>query len=351
MLTRILIYIIGILLFSSELYAKMDEKLLDYYRNVNRAELFILDSNNNAAIYWYRKAFILKSRPFAKDQYNYATCLAIKGNFRSCYRQLKLLVAKGAAINELQKRSVLAAFFSSQYGNKLIQYSRTHKLQYNLTYRSKIDSIIRKDQEFRNKQGGYAVHGKAIRKADSLNVIEFDLLIAQYGFPSEEHVGIDSGLNFFRPIFHSFLIHQQHQAQNQFRDYTALLTTASEVGDIEIHAAAEYIDKSSGKDVFGFFHSGVVQLVLDTLTNDQAIPHFSNSATAPYGYFKLDEEKEKQINVQRELYGLEPLLCARRKTLFSKRDARFIFSSSSVSVLICNSREQYRKMEQSITWF
>lgn len=333
-----------------KMQGKIPTSLKTYYHCVNQAELALMDSNYSSAINFYKKAFAHKKSPFIKDRFNLALCYAIQNKFRKCYDQLIPIIDKGGSVHQIMKRPEFSDFFNSLFGSKLIIYQSSHKRTYNLQYRATLDSLIAIDQKFRKMKGGYEIYSDTIRKIDSLNVITLNQLIAQYGFPSEDLVGVDTSLLLIRPIYSVLIIHQQSGSPNRFWNYSDLISQALNTGDIEVHAAAEYIWKCSGKDKMGVMDAGLVQLILDTISSESSSNIKPDRASQPLGYFKMSPEKEKSVNTARDSLGLETIFDARRKTAFMQNNHRFILPSSTVSVLVCSSQAQYDKMVKSIIW-
>ena len=333
----------------THLHAQLSPELTEYYRQVNHAELSLIDSNYNAAIHFYEEAFDHKKNPFIEDRYNFAVCYAIDQKYDSCYKQLQFVVDKGTSIKIIQINPGLALFFSTKYGTNLIEYEIQHKKTYNAIYRSAIDSLTIMDQLFRKKEGSYSVYGDTIRAIDSMNVIAFNKLVEIYGFPSEELIGVDSSLS-GHPQYQSIIIHQQYVRVGRFFNYSEMITNALQQGNIDAHAAAELIDKSAGSDQFGIFDAGLVKIVLDSTAN--ASSNSSNPKSdyknVPLGYFKISEEKEKMVNEKRINNGLETISEARQKTIFHLKDPRFLLPSGTISIFIISEKTDYEKAMDSI---
>lgn len=338
------------LLFTTWLQGAMLPDLQTYYSYINKAELALLDSTYSSAINSFNEAFRFNAQPFIKDRYNLAVCYSLTSQHRKCYDQLTFVVDNGVSVYHLQQRDGLQGFFKSRFGTKLIAYERDHPRTFIAAYRAAIDSLVRMDQKFRLMPGGYDVYGDTIRAIDSMNVIAFNKLIALYGFPTEARIGVDSALGLNRPLFNVLIIHQQLGSRGRFWDYTPMMTKAADSGYIEIHAAAEYIWKYSGNDKYGVMNAGLVQLVLDSTGPANSPMQKSHRIGLPFGYFRIAPEKETTFNQQRSVSGLESLIEARRKTMFVQIEPRFVLPSSTVSVLVCNSLEQYNKMTSSIEW-
>jgi hypothetical protein len=315
----------------------------NYYAHINKAELYVIDSNYSKAIVCYDSAFKEKEFPFAKDRYNAAVCAALLKKNEKCYLELKFVIDKGFGVDNLQTKEVFRTFFKTVYGNRLISYSQTTPKIYLPRYRKKLDSLFYTDQFFRKKEGKYAVYLDTIKKIDQSNVNILNALLLQFGFPSEELIGVPD--DSFIPItYRSVIIHQQNGSLSRVFDYTSVLKKALEEGNIETHIAAELISKSSGYDTYGIFGCGLTKYVLDSINSVAGVKTnpIANYDSIKWGYVMLPKGYEDEININRSKIGLETIGELRTKSVFLLKDKRFDFAlPSSLSTFIYDNKPEY----------
>jgi hypothetical protein len=301
---------------------------IKYYAYTNKAELFILHTYYEKALLYYDSAFVEKKVPFAKDRYNAAVCAALLKNNERCYSELKFVLDKGYKISNIQNQELFARFFETNYGKKIIEYDHTSPKPYNSFVRHTIDSLLDADQFFRIKEGSYAVYMDTIRRIDRSNVKVLNELIAKYGFPSEELIGVPDSS--FIPISYRILmIHQQNGSPNRVYDYTDVLKKALQEGTIENHLAAELIGKCSGNDLpYGMDVCGVTKCVLGSTSSEAKIfgDPISNRDSVKWGCVILSQEMETKMNKNRKTIGLEDIKDSRAKAVFELKDKRFVFA-------------------------
>jgi hypothetical protein len=329
------------------------QQLMDrnYYKYINGAELHIVDSGYLEALHCYDSAFQEKKAPFAKDRYNAAVCAALLKMNSRCYSELRYVLDKGYAISAIKSKEAFSDFFKTGFGNKLITYNQTARKTYISTYRKTLDSLYSADQFFRNKEGKYVVYMDTIKKIDQSNVETLNKLIREYGFPSEELVGVSDSS--FAPItYRTLIIHQQNGSSSRIFDYTGIIRNAIEEEKIEPHLAAELISKSSGTDLYGAYESsGLVKCVFDPINSVAGMSSnpIVNYDSIKWGYLVLSPEREAALNVNRNKIGLESIQDLRTKSIFLLTDKRFDFAfPSSKSIFTFANKLEYEKALKNI---
>jgi hypothetical protein len=347
-----LIFILTLTIFSQILPAQISPELKSYNELINKAELAAVDSNYKLSIQYYEDAQ-KKHRPlFIKDRYNYAVLCAIEKRFDECSNQLYSILEKGGSINTFKRNLAFKGFFKSRIGKSLCKKAKLVKPSYNTRYRFQLDSLVRMDQYFRVKDGSYSIYGDTIKRIDSLNVISFLKLIAEYGFPSEELIGVDTA-KFHRPIYELLILHNRTGARYRFFNFSTILIKAMESGEIETRTAIEYIEMSTGKYTCGIEEARMVKIVLDTISgsvciNKDAIkPDYSS---IPIGFYPIENKMEEEYNTQRNQLGIDKVSESKIKAKFQFYNNRFDFGYGKLDILVCSSKIEYERMVSIIQY-
>lgn len=346
---RIKVALILILFFTSAIQAATSAALKSYYCTINIAELSILDSNYRQAMIEYESATKTLGRLYVKDRYNYAIVCALEGYYKKCTEQLHFLISKGASISTFKKNIAFRNYFNSSQGRRLNKRQARIKPTYNLTYRKKLDSLVYMDQLFRTMPGGYSVYGDTIRKIDSSNAVAFNQLVLLYGFPTEDLVGIDTS-KFNRPIYDLIILHNRKGSKFRSFDFSSLMQTAMDSGWIEIHTAADYVEMSMGKFIWGVEEIRPLRCIYDSINMPAC---YSNGARPDYsiypiGFYAMEDSVESLYNAHRSEYCLEQVNDARRKALFQLSDPRFDFTFSKLDIFVFTEKPQYLRMMERV---
>jgi hypothetical protein len=340
------ILLVILTIFSQLLTAQISPELKSYNELINKAELATVDSNYKLSIQYYEDAQKKHSPLFIKDRYNYAVLCAIEKRFDECSNQLYSILEKGGSINTFKRNLAFKGFFKSRIGKSLCKKAKLVKPSYNTRYRFQLDSLVRMDQYFRVKDGCYSIYGDTIKRIDSLNVITFLKLIAEYGLPSEELIGVDTA-KFHRPIYELLILHNRTGARYRCYNFSQILTNAMESGAIETKTAIEYIEMSNGRNFCGIEEVRTVKIVLDTVSGivcyskDAVRPNYS---TFPIGFYKVDVSIEGEYNQNRILFGIDNVSESQKKAKFQINDKRFDFGYGKLEILVCSNKIEYEKM-------
>ncbi len=224
-----------------------------YHLLINKAELLLVDSLYEKALYTYDSIFThAPYKPFAKDYYNAAVCTALLKRYKTTGNYISKLFLKGIVPDTIEMDKNFAAYITTRYWKglkkKYPEYLKQSSI--NWWYRAQMDSIYYHDQHFRLLvPGGTSIHmsvyGDTIRKLDSLNNIVFRHLVDSLGFPGEDKIGVKS--LFDKPAYFTFLLHR-YQGGGYRRvnhDYTPTLRQAIIDGNIHPKLVAELENQSS----------------------------------------------------------------------------------------------------------
>jgi hypothetical protein len=314
-------------------FAFSQSNYIVYSNYINKAELRITDKKFSEALIYYDSALSVKKIPFARDAYNAAVCAAIVKNNNKCYSYLKTLIDKGSSLKYIQSVDVLNDFLKTKNGRQLVEYTKHNDVHYNRRLRSIIDSLEAADQFFRQKEGKYAVYMDTIKKIDASNAFSLVKFVDQYGFPSEEMIGINDDILTLQLPYYAIIAHQQNGSPSSVMNFSEILKTALKNGEIEPHIATELIDKSNGEDEYGTEAYGLTKYVLDSISPAQM--QYSNPVqnhdSAKWGYVNINVQYETKLNSNRTSIGLGTIKEGRQKGIYEQlRDKRFHLSTYSV---------------------
>lgn len=312
--------IILILLLSTTcvVHAQMSDSLLQYYTYVNRAVNAICDSNYNAALTNYNKAFTYKKDPYGVDIYNTTVIYVLQKKHKQVYLNLKKLVSMGFSIADIKEEkytSIFHDFFYSKYGKKIDDYAKHPDTTYNVRLRKTYDSLLVEDQFFRLKEGSYSIYRDTIFKIDAANVEIMNNLIEKYGFPSEQQVGIHGNFG-YKPIW--FIITHNNpktKKENTF-DYSEILVKAINDGTMNVKIAAELQETNLGTACYGIsnYEAMYSYYIKDTNATKFVIPIKTIT-----GYHPIKKENKidiERINKERKAVGLPSIEEARKQSSF-----------------------------------
>lgn len=168
---------------------RKDSLVEKYYFYQNKAELSIVDSNYKEALVLYNLAFKYKS-PNCRDVYNASKLALILNDTLTAKKYLENLAIHGLSKRVLENfigkdflsQHKLYYYFSKEYDSLLALYEKSEKPKLNTI----LDSIYRRDQAPRKVQ----YTNESLRIADDKNVDSLIFFINNYGFPSDDLVGL-----------------------------------------------------------------------------------------------------------------------------------------------------------------
>lgn len=290
-----------------------------YAHYVNLAELAITDSTYQKAIAYYDSASQFIDSPFAKDRYNKTVCYALTGKYDECRSGLLYLFGKGLDQQMIRDNAAFSKFLSTEEGKEIME--QNIELTYNKYLRRIYDSIFEADQYFRRKnpKNYHDFDHDTITKIDASNVKMMNGLIAEYGWPTEDLIGIND-LGYLKYEF--IVIHQSHTFL--IYNYSEDILEALDKGLIDMNTAAYLISRSNSSNDFGLMEIGYVLQIFDpegTYLMGEDLNKYQHKA----GFFKLSDETRLKYDFKRKEFGLESIENFRRKIIFSDKDKRFYY--------------------------
>lgn len=289
--------------FTSSASAQQGNYVDVYYPLIRKAEISITNHAYREALQFYKQAFSEINHSFAIDYYN-ATL---------CELQLQAYSKAGKYAGKLMDKGVDTLFFQSPVFEAL----RTHKkwdkqLQtypaIRAKYISRIDtslykeivSMVENTQSSRRRKDDYSSYREEIRRADSANMSRIKQIIAQFGYPDENLIGIHDNNFFASPLS---VIILRHHYQNGYTDLPDILLEQVKRGKLSAREYAQYedINLATYKDTY-----------------------FTKLDTSIIIEQKLVKETINWINQKRISIGLEPLDEWKRKILFELNETLFL---------------------------
>ena len=170
-----------------------------YFSAINKAELAICHSNNQAALQHYEQAFQYDTQLFAKDLYNALLCAAQTSTFDMldfCYQNL---LSKGISRSKLD--TIRAFKIHKKQWQIITQKYVDLAPSCDQTYRQELDQLLSLDQKIRKycaQKAGYIYAPSCIdtiQFVDSLNLLHLKLLFQNKGIATEDKVGIQKILD------------------------------------------------------------------------------------------------------------------------------------------------------------
>ena len=287
-----------------------------YYTNL--AEMAITHSDYSKALVYYDSAADFIHSPFATDRYNTSVCNAILGNYNTCRTEVLSLFGKGLSKEVIRNNKAFAGFLTSEYGKGILE--QKVEPTYNVSLRKLYDSIYAVDQMSVRKHiaMGTDDYDDVLFKMDVSNIKALNKLIATYGWPTEDLLGINE-LGFQQ--YETIIINQKH-SKHQVYNFTDDIRNAHQQGLIESHKALFLISMANGTDEANNSEAGQVTIVYDSL----GVYHAGNLSAFKHktGFYPLKENRAS-IEMQRQQYGVEPIDDFRAKVLLSLKDDRFCF--------------------------
>lgn len=289
-----------------------DNDFISYNKIINKAELAIVDSSYSDAIHYYEKAFLLLKIPKGKDLHNAAICSMYIGDFNKTFSYFDLLVEKGIEKEYFENETFKPLEKDNRYKEFLESYEKNHKdalSRKNLKLLKEIKQMSKNDQELSQlKDYDPAKFPEFIDTVVS-NIKRLEVIIAKYGFPNEDMLGIRKP---YHPVPFGFMIVHYYQIEN-FK--LALQDSA-------IYNNPKFVSRRHIVDI-DFSKFNILELNKAALKQGEFSPYiFANNQDkfeTTYGSVALIQvdnhvgiirhsgEKEQQINANRKEIGLESL--------------------------------------------
>lgn len=151
-------------------YAPGRNQLGQYYRNLDKAEEFIIKKEYKKAILKYKAAIKLNPAIFSN-----ADCL----NAIQCYVKSSASHAESPFIRLLLSRGVPESYFMDNYDHLDYDFEQEVKSVVDSALIAIVDSMYLMDQQYRYDYEGYY---PLIKRIDSLNRVKLERLINKYGY-------------------------------------------------------------------------------------------------------------------------------------------------------------------------
>lgn len=230
---KYLLALYGLFIFFSAI-AQPRDKNLEYFRHINAAQQLLVEEDFKGALSFHKRAFRLNTSCYADDLFNGLKLADKLGDFRTAKFTAKAL----AAIEGIKGCDSLFAQFpilnrDSFYWKELLSVSGTKTIEH---YRNEILDIHQFDQNERYE-------GKDLVVADSICFERFKVLYQQYGFPSEEKVGVLCSSNqkgFISTIYRTFF---WHLAKRNYEGLDTMLSSARSGHEIHLATFAQLYDQ------------------------------------------------------------------------------------------------------------
>lgn len=287
---RKIFYLLIFLNFSSILIGQTNSQIVNYYENINTAELKITKQDYNTALIYYKKSFKIR-KGFGKDLNNAIICSSLSSKPTShsfIYDVFKDLVRLGCELPYFEKEEFKYLRKGRKWKSFLRQYPKLH-LEYHkyidTFFRSSILKLYERDQTCRKKGSKREIEN--INIADSINYSALQTLIKSKGLPSEDRIGLffSADKKFF--IESRINVILLHAYQKKKYDFTQILLDGVQKGEISPNLYLILADIQST-------NTGN----LDTKLQRHSIIKVNN--TFYYGLRKNEKQQEKKINENRK---------------------------------------------------
>ncbi len=310
------------ILFTFGTYAQEVNYVKVYHPIINQAEVAVMDGKYKDALPIYEKAFAAVPRAFMKDYFNAAVCATYLGDASNTYKYLLEVAGKGISIDFVKGESAFIGIQQDpnwrEFEKQYLAKKRDFEAKLNKSLIEKLNKIYDRDQWFRIRNP--EAFADTIVKIDKQNARELDYLIAKFGLPSEDMIGVgEGGFPIIQYPFYTVL--KRQTPENQTINFSNALLDGMRKGRIQPHTAATLMATINGNDDFFARH---VYKILGVDTPDFKGKPFS-SKIDKWVFRQLDKTDELRINQMRLNNGMETLAEYRRKIIFALNDNRFLF--------------------------
>lgn len=290
--------------------AQVEDFTLVYYPSINDAELAITQNQHGLALAHYERAFAAVKNGFARDYRNAILCANEVKNDAFVFIYLEKLVLKSLEKEYFQHEDFNPLKTKYAWASLMDRFDALHQeslKKLNGEYLKELAAMGDRDQFFRAKEDSYEVYGDTIAKIDMENVLHFQELVNQFGFPSEDLIGafIHEGNAPFNIVLHH---HAQNQSTKDRKYPTApslapLIQQAAKAGQCSPQAAGNFLstqnDRALNYCAWGFHQVSV------------------NGETRPYILIdKVLDSERPEIDALRAEIGLESMDDFRMKCQF-----------------------------------
>lgn len=290
-----------LLTFCSPAFGQSADFTTLYYPHINAAEMAITRDDFPAAISHYKKAFSSVKNGFARDYRNAILCGIQAEDAPFVFGLMEKIALKGVDKKYFEDSVFVSLQGKREWSNLMKSLDRLNKkflATSNPALIQELEAMHKRDQFFREKEGSYEVYGDTIAKIDFENVLRFQEIVKENGFPTEEEIGA-----FRHESAAPYYIVLHHQAQRLSQNDKKYRRAPS--------LSPEIIEAAKGGKC-----SPAIAGYLLSLENNPSLNYGAwginrlnvNGVLKPY--FLLDkhpEEKLKEIDQKRASIGLESL--------------------------------------------
>jgi hypothetical protein len=174
----------------------------DYYANINRAKLSIVEDSLDKAINYYFKTFEQFDFVFARDSFNALEVASQNQDFDKMAYFFRRCLKQGIDFNFLQQDSSLSNFKETEMWDRILMDKDSLRMVYernvNWEIRNEIKLMFTEDQNIRdlaNKNRFNIFKQKKLKKQfeeiDHKLVLRIIEITKEYGFPGEKIIGLD----------------------------------------------------------------------------------------------------------------------------------------------------------------
>lgn len=237
---------------------------LSYHPYINKAELAIVDSNFKLALENYHRAFKMVEIGFGRDYHNAALCAIELGKFDDALQHLSKLAFKGVEKSYfVNNKDDYIELHNNGFEEFLDEYDELRKNSFDITVNyhliGALGEMENRDQEFRYDT---KLNRDTIQIIDAENISKFIQLVNEYGFPSEEMLGLQSPFS-NSSRYHLIIWHhlKNWNINDSLIDIRPLIMDAVKSGRLSPEQAAAYLNISEAKlgGIGNYGNTGVIR--------------------------------------------------------------------------------------------
>mgnify|MGYP000580850182 CR=1 FL=1 len=305
-----LVFLFLLQILINPLFAQSTDFTKLYHPQINQAELALIKSDYSAALKHYQTAFANVEKGFASDYHNAITCMLKLKKTKSpkLYDYIEMLIKKGVNYSYFE-----TDLYNSIRNNKRwdwlfkkYEFTAGRCLTFiNIELYNELRNFAKKDQKFRIKEGSYEVHGDTIYKIDSILMERFKTIVQEYGYPSEDIIGIEYPEENRIPysiVMHHYFQRRSNKEWKYLTDMSPMIISAIKKGALKPQKGSYWIALQNGD-----FHLGSL-----TLTKFQSDDQLLDGLYVE----KISIDKLKEINQNRLSIGVPLLQDFYRKAIF-----------------------------------
>lgn len=305
------------------------DKIGLYYQSVHKAELALIKNNFEVALNHYLSADQNRTL-FAKDAINALTSSIEIKKYNIALKFTRQLIEKGIPYSYFEKKIFFKSFIQTKEWRSLKNAAVKSKV--NLQLSAKVDSLLKRDQEFRSD---YNLHRDTIIAIDTLIKNEILAIFTTHGYPNTALIGITMRNDTtIKTGWNNFDILLIHQIKNQREFFIPILEKFLYNGQMNNKSF-----ESHSKN----FHP-INQYKLNCLESVQGL-----FIQVKDELFTCCCKEEEKIDLLRQKYYLEPLVELRQKAEFHyEQDRRFGFGGYSFKYSTNKGEEDLLKIKEEL---